>query len=83
MVVLELILEVEWNDLCFSLEFRDELGMACDRFQAKIELALIPKLMEGFKGKKSQAMNFQEPKAKEESSRLKGGTVMPLPVPLC
>ena len=51
--------------MCLGFEFRDRLGMACVRFQAKSELALIPKLMEVYKGRRALAMNFQEHEAKE------------------
>ena len=67
MVILELILEVERNDLCLRFGFRDELGKTCGRFQAKSELALIPKLMEVCKGGRTLAIDFQEHEAKEEN----------------
>ena len=51
--------------MCLGFELRDRLGMACVRFQAKSELALIPKLMEVYKGRRALAMNFQEHEAKE------------------
>ena len=44
-------------DLCLSLGFRDELGKACGRFQARMNLALIPKMMATCQGKQEWMKN--------------------------